>query len=445
MMKQMWSVSQLVNYIKLGMDHDENLHQLLVQGEISNLVKHRSGHYYFTLKDEKSRMSCVMFANYARLVRFDLKDGSKVIANCRVSVYEASGSVQLYVNNLQPDGIGELYLQFEQLKKKLNHEGYFDISHKKKIPEYPFDIAVISGKETAACHDVMTTIERRWPLAKLTLYPTLVQGNEASQQLITTLQKVDANGHDVILLVRGGGSLEDLWAFNHEDLAKSIYHAVTPIISGVGHETDITLVDYVSDARAATPTAAAELATPNLIEVKKQLRQYENILKTRIREQVNTNRLHLDRIKQHAYIKNPFSLVENVMMSLDLKKTTLESYASASLDMKHDLKRSYDKLIYLGQKFEQNASHLQYDKKLHLKQAMKEVMAFSQNETAKRISLMDAYSPLKILYRGYSLTMKEGHCIRSVDEVKINEEIQSVHTDGVLRLRVVAKEKKNDK
>ena len=190
MMNQMWSVSSLVNYIKRRIDHDENLIQLFVQGEISNLVKHRSGHYYFTLKDDKAKMNCVMFSNYARLLRFNLENGNKVIVQCKVSVYEAGGNVQLYVNGIQLDGIGDLYYQFELLKKKLFNEGYFDDLHKKALPEYPMDIAVISAKEAAAMHDVMTTLNRRWPIAKVTFYPSLVQGNGASKQLIDVLNRI---------------------------------------------------------------------------------------------------------------------------------------------------------------------------------------------------------------------------------------------------------------
>ena len=444
MTQPMWSVSSLVSYIKRGIDHDENLMQLLVQGEVSNLVKHRSGHYYFTLKDDKARMSCVMFANYARLVHFNLENGSKVIAHCKVSVYEASGSVQLYVNGLQMDGIGDLYLQLEALKKKLLNEGYFDPSHKKALPEYPVDIALISAKEAAAASDVVITIKRRWPMASITFYPSLVQGNDASKMLIETIKKADQKHHDVILLVRGGGSIEDLWAFNNEELARCIYAAQSVIVTGVGHETDTTLVDYVSDARAATPTAAAELVTPDIQDVQKLLEHHNSILIKRMDELLGQASQHIDKAKSHPYIKNPLSYIENSMITLDLKKSAFEQQLSHMIHMQSDIRQIRFRFAHAAElSFQKSRMQLEHDRqKLHFK--TEQVYQRKMNEHQKRIELLDAYSPLKVLLRGYSLTRLGKQCIRSVDEVEAGNEIVSVLSDGVIYSKVMEKEKKHE-
>lgn len=440
MINQMWSVSDVVRYIKRGIDHDENLMSLLVQGEVSNLTKHRSGHYYFTLKDENARMSCVMFANYARLVHFDLKEGSHVIANCKVSVYEASGSVQLYVNGLQLEGIGDLYLQFEKLKKKLREQGYFEEVHKKAIPTYPSSIGVISAAKAAALSDVMTTLKRRWPLANVTFYESLVQGNEASAQLIKTIQKADQNQHDVILLVRGGGSIEDLWAFNSEQLAITIYKANTPIITGVGHETDTTLVDFVSDLRAATPTAAAQQATPDLIEVHALLTQLKNRLNERMKSKIETSEAQLHRLTHHPYLKNPQSYVENNIIYLDMKRQEFDYQMHQLLNLYNEIKVKKQQLHH----FEQtqivkvkNELDMKCDR---LKEKMNDVIENEDMELRRKIALLDAFSPLKVLLRGYSMTKIENKIVRSLDDVKIDDEIRTYLKDGEVISHVIRKE-----
>lgn len=443
MIEKMWSVSSLVSYIKKGIDHDENLVSLIVQGEISNLVKHRSGHFYFTLKDDKARMNCVMFSNFARLINFDLQNGSKVLAFCRVSVYEASGSVQLYVNSLQLDGIGDLYLRFEQLKKKLNDEGYFDVKHKKGIPEYPMDIAIISANKAAALSDCLTTIQKRWPIAKITFYPSLVQGIDASEQLIQTLKKADQKNHDVILLVRGGGSIEDLWAFNHEELAKCIYHAQTPIISGVGHESDTTLVDYVSDIRAATPTAAATLATPDIKDVLFNIQRIKKMFIEKMKSQLDANGLQLHRYANHPYFKNPLNYLENNQMNVDLKRYEFEKYTRNILELQNELRYREQKLQHLSKSFVQNMNYELLSSKKQMIQMIQMIEQNASKEMIKKVSLLDAYSPLKVLVRGYSLTKKENEYVRNIDDVQINDEINTIVNDGIIRSIVVSKEKKS--
>ncbi|MEF9968454.1 MAG: exodeoxyribonuclease VII large subunit, partial [Longicatena sp.] len=243
-------VSTLVSYLKSKIDQDNYLQRILVCGEISNFVRHRSGHWYFTLKDEVSRLSCVMFSSSASRSKYIPKDGDKVILQANTSIFESSGQLQLYVTGIKLDGVGDLYVQFELLKKKLFNEGYFDENHKLSIPKYPLQIGLITGKNTAAREDVISTLQRRWPIANLIEINTLVQGDTAAKQICDAIKQMESMDVEVILLVRGGGSIEDLWAFNDENLAKVIYHCSIPIVTGVGHEVDTTIVDYVSDLRA---------------------------------------------------------------------------------------------------------------------------------------------------------------------------------------------------
>ena len=260
MSQNVYSVSALVHYIKQTLDNDIRIQSILIKGEISNFTNHRSGHWYFTLKDARSKISCVMFSSHARRCNILLKEGMKVIVTASVSMYEAGGSVQLYVTAVRSDGLGDLFLQLEEVKKKLAAQGLFDPQKKKPLPQYPMRIGVITAKTGAAVQDILTTISRRWPLAEVVVYPSLVQGIQASGAIVENLRKADQGGHDVILLARGGGPIEDLWCFNEEAVARAVFAMHTVIVTGVGHETDTTLVDYVSDARAPTPTAAADHA-----------------------------------------------------------------------------------------------------------------------------------------------------------------------------------------
>lgn len=444
MKQDLWSVAKLVSYIKRGIDHDDNLTDLFVQGEVSNLTKHRSGHYYFTLKDDLSRMNCVMFSNFARLVNFDLKDGSKVIAHCKVSVYEPSGAVQLYIKGLQMDGLGDLYQQFEKLKHKLNDEGYFDPAHKKPIPKYPENIAIISANKAAALSDVMTTLTKRWPLAKTTLYPSLVQGENASRQLIEMIQKADQNGHDVILLVRGGGSIEDLWAFNNEDLAKCIYHTKTPLISGVGHEVDVTLVDYVSDLRAATPTAAAQLATPDIQDVRILLKQKKKQIIQIMQSRIESNELSFHRYQNHPYLRNPESFIENKMITLDIKKSGLDSFVQKTLQQTNETRFKRQQLFH---EINNRLMIHKMDISLHQSRLMdaKNIMIeVNQSEFKRKIAMLDALSPLKVLQRGYSVTIHEEKMIQSVDDIREKDTIKTIVMDGYIESTVIKRSKNHE-
>ena len=278
MERQYISVFALNKYIKAKMNQDVSLQNVYIKGEISNYRPHPSGHLYFTLKDENSRVSAIMFASAARKMSFQIENGMQVFIHASVSVYEASGQYQLYVQTIQQDGIGNLYLQYEALKRKLEKEGLFDLKYKQSIRSFPKGIAVLSAKQGAAVQDIVRTIHLRFPFAKVIVFPIPVQGKNAYLQIIETLKQVDTLGFDTIILARGGGSIEDLWNFNEEDLARCVFACQTPIITGIGHETDFTICDFVSDYRSATPTAAAVKATPD----QKELRVYQENLQRQL-------------------------------------------------------------------------------------------------------------------------------------------------------------------
>ena len=311
------TVSKINRYIKYKLDNDENLQTVYLKGEISNFKNHTSGHFYFTLKDETSRIPAVMFKSSASKVNFNPQDGMNVLVTGRISCYEANGNYQIYVEEMLEDGVGNLYIEFEKLKKKLGKRGYFDEKYKKPIPKFPKRIGVITASTGAAIRDIITTINRRYRLAEIILIPTLVQGEKAGEDIVCSLNKAKNLDLDVIILGRGGGSIEDLWAFNEEIVADAIFNMDIPIISAVGHEIDFTISDFVSDLRAPTPTAAAELAVPNTIDLINNINQ----MKTRLGKSV-LNKLELSKNKLNALLnsyilKNPKGLYEVKMQKLD--------------------------------------------------------------------------------------------------------------------------------
>lgn len=408
MRNQVWTISTLVRYLKNSLDNDMNIQSILVKGEISNFTNHRSGHLYFSLKDAGGKMSCVMFSSAASKLKIVPKEGMQVIVRARVSLYEAAGNMQLYVTSMQSDGIGDLYLQFEALKEKLLKEGLFDERHKKQLPIYPSSIGVVCAKTAAAVQDVLSIIARRWPIADVRVYPSLVQGEKASEEIIQRLQEADQNQHDVILLVRGGGSIEDLWCFNNEALAYTIFNMNTCLISGVGHETDTTLVDYVSDRRAPTPSAAAEMITPDIHEVYEQIHIYKNRMKIAIQQKLMNERKSVQYIMDKPIFKNAEYFVQNDKMRLMMIIKSLYNVEKYVQSNAHDLKIAKEALI-------QNMLMINKDNRTKFK---------------KNVSLLDAFSPLKILERGYSITMKDDTAIRSINDVKENDKIKIMVNDG---------------
>ena len=272
------TVTQLTKYIKYKIDNDVNLDTVYLKGEISNFKAHTRGHFYFTIKDENSRINAVMFSSSASKIKFVPTDGMKILVTGKISVYEATGGYQIYVNEMLEDGVGNLYIAFEQLKKKLEQEGLFDPAKKKKIPKIPTTIGIITAPTGAAIKDILSTIKRRWPLAKTILFPSLVQGEEAASDIVRNINIAKDYDLDVLIIGRGGGSIEDLWPFNEEIVARAIYDLDIPTISAVGHEIDFTIADFVADLRAPTPTGAAEMAVPNINDVINYLKQLDDTL-----------------------------------------------------------------------------------------------------------------------------------------------------------------------
>ena len=355
------TVSSLLRYLKNKLDTDNNIQRVLVSGEISNFHNHFSGHLYFTLKDDNAAINCVMFKSNASKLTFTPKTGDKVIIQANTSIFETTGQLQLYVLKMNLDGLGDLYLKFEQLKNKLNTEGYFSDDHKKILTKTYLDkVAVLVGDKSAAMSDIKTTFNRRWPLCKVDYYPVLVQGLDAPNSIINELKKVDELGYDAIILARGGGSFEDLFCFNDENLVKTIYDLKTFIITGVGHEQDFTLVDFVADKRAATPTASVELITPNISDTLDLINDYEYDLNSILNDKFNnikmnydylTNKLlnyqaHLNLISNEIDMKlnrinNNLKLkIERDKLSLKRLSTLLEAY-----NINNTLQRGYTILI----------------------------------------------------------------------------------------------------
>lgn len=435
----MFTVSTLVHYLKQKIDADMNVQSVLIKGEISNFTNHRSGHWYFTLKDKKSRISCVMFASYASRCKILLKEGMQVIVQASLSVYEPQGNCQLNVTKVQMDGIGELFLQFEQLKEKLAREGLFDPAHKKPLPAYPMKIAIISAKEGAALQDVRTTLARRWPLAQITFLPSLVQGKDAPKALIENLQYADSLGVDVILLTRGGGPIEELWCFNDEQLARCIYALKTVIVSGVGHETDTMLVDYVSDARAATPTAAAELVSPDRKEVAQYLQAQKMHLFQSIRRKLQEADMQLARIHAARYIKDPFSYIQEARMNVAMHTKELGAVQTKLQNQRNVLDTTSTQLAHYFSAIEKQAKEDLGMRQMALRNALALYQHKQNQQFSQQVSLLDALSPLKILSRGYSVLYQDDHIVKSIHDLH-QEPMQIRMQDGIVHATLDHKE-----
>ena len=422
------SVSTLVHYLKSKLESDNLIQKVLVEGEISNFSNYRSGHWYFSLKDENSLIRCVMFSSYNKKVQFAPKDGDKVIIQADVSVYEQRGDIQLLVYAMKSDKIGDLYLQFEKLKAKLYAEGLFDDKYKKPIPLYPMNIALVTGANTAARSDVLTTLNRRWPIAEIHEYSALVQGNESAGQIINALKQADNNHHDVILLVRGGGSIEDLWSFNDETLARTIFNLKTPIITGIGHEINYTISDYVADLRAPTPTGAAERCAPDQKNVLNILNVYQTRLNTAITTKKDHASRELNKYSSSFVFSSPQRLYsEKEMQLVNLSNALYHSVHTYELNLEQSLSR-YANL--LTSTIKDNLSQLNLDinkYKNKLNNSVKFIKDKKENSLKQNAGLLDAYSPLKSLARGYAIVEKDGEAIKSTD---------NLHTDDTLSIRM---------
>ena len=397
------TVSAINRYLKHKLDNDANLFNVYLKGEVSNLKMHSTGHIYFSIKDETSKINAIMFSSSAKKLNFRPNDGDKILVTGRISIYEATGAYQIYVSEMEKDGIGNLYLAYEKLKKELAKEGLFDPKHKKQIPKYPEVIGVITAKEGAAVKDIISTIKRRYPICKVLLFPSLVQGDGAYKSIIKSIDKAEEHNIDVLIIGRGGGSIEDLWNFNEEELARRIFACKVPTISAVGHEIDYTIADFVADMRAPTPTGAAEMAVPNLPD----LVNYMNNLRVRLNEAINTKvnyqKLYLESVKNSFVIKNPMIMFEARKQNLDLLVEKLNKSILDNLNgAKHKLELIKNSHIIV------NPEVLYKDKKVYLDNL---------------IEKLELLNPLSSLKRGFSVTYKDNKLIKDIKDVSINDKI----------------------
>ena len=414
------SVTTLVRYLKNKLDSDEALRSVQVSGELSNFRKTSSGHLYFTLKDENSAISCVMFKSKAYSLSFVPENGNKVICSGSISMFEASGSLQLYVNTLKLDGIGDLYRQYEELKNKLFNEGLFDDDHKKVLPTlYPSKVAVLCGKDSSAMSDIKIQFNRRWPLCKVDYYPVIVQGSEGPSSMIQTLKDVDTLDYEIIVLARGGGSFEDLFCFNDERLVRTIYNLNTFIITGVGHQQDFTLVDFVSDRRAPTPTGAIEMITPNIDDVLDSIDDLSYRLNKSIDLLITNNKDKLIQLSNNKYFKEPSLLVDKISLLLDYKIERLKRFSNKLDNYKLQIDKEVDRMGLL------------LDIKLNKK----------RNELDRLKGLLKAYSCENTLKRGYALVYKDNKLINK--DIDNDDKLVIETYDQIIDTRVEKVSKKN--
>ena len=439
MSERVISVSQLVRYLKGKLDNDVLIQKIQIEGEISNFTAHRSGHWYFSLKDAQSRINCVMFQTYVKGVKFEPKNGDKVTVMCSTSIFESAGQIQLYCTMMKPSGAGDLYVQLELLKAKLAKEGLFSQEHKKKLPAYPMRIGVIVGANTAAREDIMITLSKRWPCAEVVEFHSLVQGDTAHLELIAALLRADQADCDVLILARGGGSIEDLWAFNNEDLARYIYHLKTPIVTGVGHEVDITIADYVADVRAATPTAAAQSATPDLREVLQHITENKRRLCTAVQQNLVNRKDQLTAYQNRRVLNEPEFILNQPQMKLDVLTSALQNAMNQKLHEASSVRNTVLKCTQLMND-QLNKQMMLIQNKQHRMNTMVQLKMQNQKLNLHHsIQTLDAYSPLKILMRGYSITTIENQPVSSVSQVEVDDNVQIRVSDGQILCKVLDK------
>ena len=393
--KRVISVSELNEYVKMLIDNDEILAHVCVRGEISNFTNHRTGHFYMTLKDEGSLIKAVMFRGYASKLKFLPENGMKVLVSGRVSAFVRDGQYQIYIENMEPDGVGALYIAYEQLKRKLTAEGLFDRSKKKPLPKIPTRIGIITSPTGAAVRDIINILGRRFPLCRPVLYPSLVQGESAPANIIAGIDYFNEHKNvDVLIVGRGGGSLEDLWAFNDEALCRRVAASEIPIISAVGHETDFTLCDFAASVRAPTPSAAAELAVPESTELARKIGNVQTRMELLCTQKIKLSRERLARLSSSRSLTSPMNLIDDKRMALGVAEEKLYS---------------------------------------RLEKIMERKKAMLGASAAK----LDALNPLAVVARGYSAVFAgDGKLIKSVEQTKVGETVSFMLTDGKISAEV---------
>ncbi len=410
MNKEYLTVSQLTKYIKYKLDNDVNLREVYLKGEISNFKAHTRGHFYFTIKDEGSRINAVMFASSASKVKFTPEDGMKILVTGRISVYEATGGYQIYVNEMMEDGVGNLYVAFEQLKKKLASEGLFDDRYKKPIPKIPERVGVITAPTGAAIRDIISTINRRFPLTEVILLPSLVQGEGAKEDIVRQIKRAEDYNLDVLIVGRGGGSIEDLWAFNEEIVARAIFECPIPVISAVGHEIDFTIADFVADLRAPTPTGAAEIAVPNKADVINYINQLSLRSRKATGNILELKKKRLDNIKSNYILNNPLDLYSAKIQKLDyLTESLVKNYKNIIDKEKIKLNNIKTRPLFSNPLV---------------------ILDKTKQKYALLLSKLDALSPLKTLERGYGIIKLNEKAVTSIKDLKKDDLINIELKDG---------------
>ncbi len=411
------TITELSRYLKGKFESDENLRKVYIKGEISNFKAHTRGHFYFTLKDETSRISAVMFASNTRVLKFTPVDGMKVLVTGRVTIYEATGGYQIYVEDMLEDGIGNLYVAFEQLKEKLSKEGLFNKEHKRPIRRIPRKIGIVTASTGAAIRDILTTIKRRYPVCETILFPSLVQGSDAAQDIVKKIEMANTYDIDTLIVGRGGGSIEDLWPFNEEIVARAIYNSKVPVISAVGHEVDFTIADFVADLRAPTPTAAAELAVPDINTIITYLdtaksRSYNTLLNI-----IENNRLKLHKLEDSFVLKRPTAIYEVKEQNLDNLIDKLNRIIKIFIDnSKVELFKYQNSYVFNNPEI---------------------IYKFKKQNLDNIISKLEVLNPMNTLKRGYAIIKKEDNVISSINNLNQDDEIKINVSDGIIDAKVI--------
>ena len=417
MNKEYITVAALTRYIKYKIDNDVNLNEVYIKGEISNFKHHTRGHFYFTIKDEESRINAIMFSSNTKNINFEPIDGMKVLVKGKISVFESTGNYQIYVTDMMEDGVGNLYALYEKLKKKLQEEGLFDTLHKKRIPKIPNRIGVVTAPTGAAIKDIISTINRRYPLCEVILFPSLVQGKDAAPDIVKNIRLADTYNLDVLIVGRGGGSIEDLWAFNEEIVARAIYDAKTPIISAVGHEIDFTISDFVSDVRAATPTGAAEIAVPDKNDLKRLLDQYKKRMTKNILDKISYNKSYLNKVEGSYILKNPMSIY---MVKEEKLSNFIEKGKTLILNI-----------------LENNKLKLKNIKSSYIFLTPTKIYENKVNTYNNLINKLDVLNPLNTLKRGYSITKINDKVLTNIKDININDQINVTLENGNIDAKVI--------
>ncbi len=405
------TVTQLTKYIKYIIDNDIHLNSVYLKGEISNFKRHTRGHLYFTIKDEYTRINAIMFATNANKLKFEPTDGMKVLITGKISVYEATGAYQIYVSDMVEDGVGNLYVAYEQLKKKLEQEGLFDLKYKKQIPKIPRTVGIITAPTGAAIKDILSTIKRRWPIAKTILFPSLVQGAEASSDIIRNIELTKNYDLDVLIIGRGGGSIEDMWCFNDEGVARAIFNLDVPVISAVGHEIDFTILDFVADLRAPTPTGAAEMAVPNMSDVLLNLSQLEKRATSAVKNKMSLKEKQLASIVDSPIIRNPISIYE-------IKEQRFDNIFERLLLSQ---KKIIEKNTYEVNLLENN-----------LKKGISKLIDKDKSNFEKLLSKLEVLNPMLTLRRGYTIVKRDDKVIDKANCINTGDNITIEFSDGKL-------------